>query len=348
VHPADRLAAYLADDLTTDERLELEADLGRDPELRAQLAAMRRADRALGDLAPTALPDGAEARLRAALADELATQLGHGEAGAGSADGSGAAGDPLGSRRAARAAQRRRRVPLAAIGGVAAALVAVAVVGTGIVGGELTGGGDEEAVTSEAADGDARVDTMDAPATEDGAAGSGFVGPTLSTGDRELSTAGADGILERDDVTELAGQGLPADAAAGVGDAAIGALTASPSLDGEVTSDEAQDVEAQEESEATPDRAPEADDRRRTTGGTLQLDGDPTSEERVDVARCLVTLLEGGETVIPVSAELVTFDGSPAVAFGVVGLDPAGVAATRPEVWVLTRQDCEVRYFGQS
>lgn len=71
MNDGERLAAYLAGDLGDEERREVEAALGRDPELRAQLARIQRADEALAAL-PRAEPTAAfSERLRASIATEL-------------------------------------------------------------------------------------------------------------------------------------------------------------------------------------------------------------------------------------------------------------------------------------
>jgi hypothetical protein len=54
----------------------------------------------------------------------------------------------------------------------------------------------------------------------------------------------------------------------------------------------------------------------------------------------------GGAAAVPVTAELVTFDGELAIAFALVSIDPETGVASRSEVWVVTREDCEVRYFA--
>ncbi|MEX2324816.1 MAG: hypothetical protein WD576_03630 [Nitriliruptoraceae bacterium] len=61
--PVDRLAAYLADELSPGEREALEADVARDPVLRGELAAMQRADYALKRVVSVGPPTGYTRRL---------------------------------------------------------------------------------------------------------------------------------------------------------------------------------------------------------------------------------------------------------------------------------------------
>lgn len=161
MHPAERAAAYLAAELTADERRLFEADLARDAVLRAQLDAMQRADEALTTLPATRLPDDAVARLDAVVTAELARvldatgpvavpdtadqaaseQVAAATAVASEAPVAAAAspaeeeirGDTV-ARGDELAARRQRRWSLRAVGTVAAALVGVAVVGQAVLG----------------------------------------------------------------------------------------------------------------------------------------------------------------------------------------------------------------------
>lgn len=71
----DRLAAYLAGELTAAERHALEAELARDDALRARLTAMQRADTALARVAAPDPPAGFDERLHRAVDIELARLL---------------------------------------------------------------------------------------------------------------------------------------------------------------------------------------------------------------------------------------------------------------------------------
>lgn len=113
----ERLAAYLADELDADERDALEAELVRDPELRARLGRLERTDRALRSLPPVEPPAGLADRIHRAVDEELAS---------GSTDAFTArhtAGDEV-----ARQRQRRTLTPLLVAAGAAAVIALIGVV----------------------------------------------------------------------------------------------------------------------------------------------------------------------------------------------------------------------------
>lgn len=203
-----RLAAYLDGQLDADEVSRLEAELVRDPALRAQLDAMRRADDALGTLQPAAPPEGYESRLRARLDRELDRVL--------AADDDASVTD---------LASRRRAPWLPALAGAAAVLVLIAVVGLGR---PLLRGAEPEVAT------DATIfETMEAPAGDqaaDDAAAEEAVpaGPTVADFDRDL-TEGDVGLLIGA-ATANAGPAwaLPAGEAGALSDAFARALGADP------------------------------------------------------------------------------------------------------------------------
>jgi hypothetical protein len=339
VHPSERLAALVAGELSTDERRALEAELARDPDLRARLEAMARADAALAVEPRSELPEGAEERLLAALAPTLDTELGTSQA----TDG-GEGSDELAARRAARG---RRRTWLTAAGGVAAAVAAVAVVLP-----NLTGSGDDRGVTADVAM-ESGEDTAAMDADEAGGDLPG--GPTVTGGDRELDVAGADGLLAAPELEAIAGSALAPEDAAGLGaDWAVRlgaplAGAASDSLsafEAEAETESAADDDAAQDEEATTEGGAGEADRASVGVGVLVGPG-VDDDDLADVGRCLETLLATGDVAIPVTAELVVFDGDPAIAFGLVGQDADGQVQRR-EVWVLDRATCEVRYFTQA
>jgi hypothetical protein len=342
VHPSERLAALLAGELSTDERRALEAELARDPDLRAQLEAMERADAALTAEPRTELPEGAEDRLLAALAPTLDAELGASEVARG-AEGS----DELAARRATRG---RRRTWLTAAGGVAAAVAAVAVVLP-----NLTGSGDDSADTTDVAMEAGEEAGEDAASMDADDAGAALPdGPTVLGGDRELDAEGADALLAAPELEAIAGSALAPEDAAGLGaDWAVRlgaplAGAASDSLstfDADVETESVDDGEAQEEEAPAEGGAESAD--RATAGVGVLVGPDVGDDDLADVGRCLETLLATGDVAIPVTAELVVFDGEPAIAFGLVSQDADGQVQRR-EVWVLDRATCEVRYFTQA
>jgi hypothetical protein len=344
VHPSERLAALLAGELSADETRALEAELARDPELRAQLAAMRRADAALEGEPASELPAGAEDRLLAALGPTFDEVLG-GEASQddpqvdprGAAPAGPGATDELAARRAARPTSRRTW--LTAVGGVAAAVAAVAIVLPNLTG---TGGDDAAEVTTAAGP---ETETFDADDAADGEAGLP-AGPTVLGGDRELDAEDADALLDGAELTALAAAGLAPDEATTLGQdwatrlgAPIAAAESAPAPDADVAEDEAA------EEQAPADDSDAAGEAGRATGEVI-VGPDVDDAALDDVGRCLGALLVTGDVVVPVTAELVVFDDEPAVAFGLVGRDGDGEVQRR-EVWVLDRASCEVRYFGQ-
>lgn len=362
MEPAERLAAYLAGDLSADERQALEADLARDAQLRADLEAVRRADGALAAQPPTALPDGARDRLLAALEPTLAAELGPDR-------GATAATDQLAARRRATA----RRSWITAVGGIAAAVAAVAILGP-VVGG-LTGGADSAAPASEGA-GEAMLESDVDGAEEDAASTlAAPVGPTLLGSDRAIDEEGAAELLTAGEVEAVVAQGLSPDEARTLGDAWAQAFVSdtADADQGALFGAERADDEAAggdgESAEAVPDADLETATDTVTDGGAaeegpteeaeaptsaavpsvvadLQILGDVDAAAREDVARCLDELLDPSTLAVPVLAELVTFQGEPAVAFALVTPDADGSIARR-EVWVLSRENCETRYLRQ-
>jgi hypothetical protein len=354
VQSADRLAAYLAGELTADERQALEADLARDTGLRADLQAMQRADAALAVEAPSALPDGARDRLLAALEPTFAEELG-GDASAATATASPGI-DELAARR--RAVDRRSWVT--ALGGIAAALVAVAIIGPVLSG---TGGDDEGGVATTAAD-DGQLESAPAESSDEGVSQfAAPVGPTLLGSERTIDTDGAQQLLEAGELDAVIAQGLSPDDARGLGASWAAAFGSAPgatddALAGDrLLGEEAEDTSAGAGEAADDAETPELEQDRATTStlpeaalefgvADLQTLGDVDEQARADVARCLATLTAGGPVLIPALAELVTFAGEPAVAFALIGLAPDDTV-TRREVWILEREGCEVRYLRQ-
>jgi hypothetical protein len=73
--PDDRVSAYLDDELTAAERVAFEADLARDPTLRAELEQVREAIAFLGDHGPLAAPADLLDDILAATAEEKVVSL---------------------------------------------------------------------------------------------------------------------------------------------------------------------------------------------------------------------------------------------------------------------------------
>lgn len=355
---AERLTAYLAGELSADERGALEAELARDAQLRADLEAIRRADGALAAQPPTALPDGARDRLLAALEPTLTSELGPRQDAT-------VVRDELAVRRRATA----RRSWVMALGGVAAALTAVAIIGPTLGG---VGGADQEVASDM---GSEAMLESEGGGEEAGSAPAAPVGPTLVGSGRVIDEDGAAELLAAGEVEAVVAQDLSPDDAETLGGAwavAFGSGTESDSEFGameledasggqdeagdvaESAADPAADDGAAAEGEAGGDGAaevPYTEDSRTsaavpTAVADLQILGDVDRAAREDVARCLAQVLEGATSAVPVLAELVTFEGEPAVAFALVTPDADG-AITRREVWVLAREDCQTRYWQQ-
>jgi hypothetical protein len=338
---AERLAAYLAGELDADETVALEAMLAREPGARTQLEAMRRADTALDSLAPTELPEGFERRLRAAVDTELAVQLGttpqEGTAHGHDADGPAAVPDQLADRRS-----RRSRSWLPAFAGAAAAIVVLGGVVIGV--GGLGGAGDDAAtdsmMTLEADDTDAG--TADDEVAAEALPGPGDV-PTLVAGDRELDDDLADELLESIELLAVTEQQLEPPAGRSLAASWRDALHLA--LPG------GSDAGAQDPPEAATDGDAEGpvEERSLEPSGLVRLltDGPLTAEDGAAISRCLDEVLAGGDDAIPAYVELASYEGGPAVVLGLVTFDPATGAFSRPEVWILDREDCQVRRFSQ-
>lgn len=312
---SEQLAAYAAGELPADERAALEARLAREPALRARLEAIRRADAALAALPAVEPPADFSRRLRATLQEELQR----------TDDG----GDELAARRELR---RQRFLRGAGLAAAAAGVVALATIGiTSLVG---DGGGDDMAAT-EALDGDAvaidiiRVSDTDYDTESLGDLAEGSVVDTSTL--RGLSQAEAEELARRNTealgysqqtaATLQAPENGPLPATSG-GDTATGG-------DGEANQDEA----VAESAEAAGDTAavPEA------------LSDDPS----VDVQRCATEIIASTDTLIPLLAEVATFEGEPAVLYLFASPDADDGSFTRLEIWAVARADCAVLHFTQ-
>lgn len=311
-----RLAAYLSGDLDVDERTALEAELAGDPAMRAQLERIRVADRALADLPEVALPEGLSDRLDAALTPELDRIL----------------GDELAARRARRALPRW--LPAA---GAAAALALV--VGTGVV---LVGGlGDRGEDRS----------TLGAPASTDEGAAPGMAadgamtGPVVTASGRTLGAEDLASLAADPHIVAPVAPWLLDD------DPDAVALAWRAALGG--TSDRS--MSATGDPAPADDQADPDDSDRSITHGPLlstlppvSLQGQVTTDDLDDVARCIGVLFDGATgPVIPVYAELAfDTDGIPVIVYVALSADRAG-DLTVVEVWKVDRSSCDLREFAQ-
>lgn len=313
----ERLAAYLAGELDADETRALEAELAREPRLRARLEALRATDAALASLPPVELPAGFPARLRAAVQAELDDQLP-------------AESDELAARRARRSrrgtAATRSWWPQVA---VAAAVLAVAGIGIGIA--QLTSaGGGADMATEESGD------AMIAMTTEEAAAGPTVVAAGRSFDAENLPELAADERFDEVVSQELAGEGA-AEAAQEFGTAMQD--------DGAAGEDSARATAEQEERADAPAAA--GGDGGDASSFALRTVGEVSEADLEAVRSCLPSLLEAQSAVIPVYAEIVTFDGQDAIVYGLVGNDPEQDSYRRVELWVVGRGDCQVLHFTQ-
>lgn len=325
--PTERLAAYLAGELAAADEAALEEELARDDALRDRLAAMQRADAALGGLRAPEPPPGFEDRLRRAVDAELGQQLGASSA----ADPVAGAAAPLERLRARRA---RRWVP--ALAGAAAVFVLLAgvLVVTGVprsdeavfdvaqapelpgVTAEPAPDVEEEALVEEdalepepAAPDDATPEALDAS----------IFGPTLVVGDRDLTEADLTELLRAPALLEVSQLQLDHHEAGELAmswRAALGAEAPAAELDD----------------------APREDDPAQLR---LYADEPLAHRDRLDVDRCLEPVLAEAAPAIPAYVELGRYDGQEVVAVGLVTRDPATGGFTRRELWVVLRETCE-------
>jgi negative regulator of sigma E activity len=307
----ERLADYLAGELSPDEQAAVEAQLAGDAALRRRLERMREADEALSSLSSPPPRAGFEQRLQDALRDELerATASSHAE------ETVGGAGDELAARRSRRA---RPSWPVA-LGGVAAAVALLAVVGIGVS--QLAGTGDEAEVA---------LDADEAPegvaVDEDG--------PVLLAGDRDLGDEELEALFDDPRLAGLADRGMPPDEGARLAEA----------FRARFADDEAMRMSATAstdapQAETMDDAGPESEaDRDRSVA-------DLDAEVRADMRRCLATLLSEGDGLVPAYAEAATYQGEEVLLFGLIAPGADGQRYERIELWVLERDDCQVRTF---
>ncbi|MBW3618700.1 MAG: hypothetical protein KY461_00510 [Actinobacteria bacterium] len=309
----ERLAAYLAGELDTDETAAVEAELARDPRLRRKLEHLRATDAALASLPTVEPPAGFPERLRDAVAAELDRQL--------PAD-----GDELGARRARGTTGTRSWWPQ-----IAVAAVVLAVAGIGIA--QLGSGGADS--------GEAGLEEFSTMETE---AAAPAAGPTVVAAGRSFD---ADTLRELADdarFDDIVGQGLEGD------DAAIAAESFEDAIQDDADAaggaERAADGAETSTLESADEPAPAAGTDAAEEFG-LRTVGEVSEEDLEAVRACLPALLEAQTAVIPVYAELVTFDGQDAIVYGLVGNDPAQESYSRVELWVLGRGDCHVLHYTQ-
>jgi len=308
-------------------------------------------------LAGTELPEGARHRLDARLAGVLEEVLADDRPAAVPVATTGVASDAPTTIEATgivpdQLATRRRWRALPALTGVAAGLVLLAggVIGLGQTG--LLSGGDDQLAT-DGAEADMSTEAAREPAPEDGLAADALAAPVVIDEGRTTAAADLDELLTSPDLQALAGRLLPAEEGELLavrlqqqllGEVAGAELGAAPELDDGVAAEE----QAEDEEQAG---SPEADTDEAASVDAVIVTRDAqvlSPEDAAAVRRCLIELLEAGTQAIPTTIELLEVDGVPAIAYGLVTLDPETGAFTRTEVWTLERANCQVVRFAQS
>jgi hypothetical protein len=186
-------------------------------------------------------------------------------------------------------------------------------------------------------------------------------GPTLLAADRDLDDDLADELLASIELQAVTDRGLDASEGRSLGSSwreAIGQLT--PAVeDGDRAGDAGlaegagEADEDAEDAEDAPMLESEEEAALAPPGLTSQTpvrvfaEVPLLDEDLAVVDRCLAEVLEGGTDAIPAYLELGNYQGEPAVVLGLVTFDPATGAYTRPEVWVVAREDCQVLRFSQ-
>lgn len=340
MHPDERLTAYADGELDTDEAAALEADLARDPALRARLTAIRDSDDALRSLPAVEPRQGFDERLRAAIDDELASRL----------------DDPAPAPVSQLASRRRLPDWAAGLAGAAAAVALLGGIGYGVL--QSGWGGGDEAGDDGA--GQAALDTAEGEGADEAAGGDEETAAAAS-GPLVLSTGRT---YDEAALTALAGESiLDAGAGADLADDPAGVVARRYAERLGVTGYSAEAAEqgagpATETAVPTPPSTGRAGPPARDEA--LQAPG-VSDDELGDVRRCVSTVLAQGagdtaattdapvedpdDAAIPTYAELARFDGEPVVVVGLLTRAPAG--DPRGEVWVLDRAGCQVRYFTQ-
>lgn len=210
---------------------------------------------------------------------------------------------------------------------------------------------------------------LDSDAEEDAA---GTTGPAVVASDRTVDDDDLDALLDADELARLADQRL--DTASG-GDLArdyqrqLGLPPSGAADDeaavGEDSSDDSEEASEADEPESEPDaeaadeeEAQEEAERPASDGEStltpqqvpeiITRDGQPLEDAVAqDLARCLDEVLAAQPDAIPVYAELVTFEGQDAVAFGLLTEQADTGAFTRREVWALDLASCRTLRFSQ-
>ena len=314
---------------------------------------LERADRALEQLAPTPLPEGArqrlDARLQGAFDEVLSTDQAVDADTAAvaptTAAASGRGTDELSRRR--RSGRRRSLVPATA--GVAAGLVLLA---GGVVGlSQLSLGGDDDAATLQ-------TDQFDEMADDEGPEPSSVEEslaadlPVVIDEGRTAAEEDAPRLLDDPQLLALAQRGLSMEDGATLAEDVQRRVLGVAEVSGFDAAEEAEEAEEAEDGVAAAEDADQDRSEGPADAGMAPLitrDGERLDAGVTeDLRRCLTQLLDPGEQAVPVAIEVVTLDGGDAAIFGLLTLDPDTGAFSRIEAWTLALDSCQVLRFDQS
>lgn len=361
MEPTDRLAAYLAGELTTDEQRLLEAELARDSDLRGTLDAMRRADDALPQIEPVVPPDGFEDRTFAIIDAELSRILS-------SSPSRSEAATPDSDTIRRRATTRvpidtpiirpsRFRTWAPAFAGMAAGIAALAGIGLALINlppsdDLVVMAGDIESHVDSQADphaDDARALTESLSAPEIASLSDGhFGGPLLVAIDRTVDDSDVIDLLTRVELMDVAARAqFTTDAA-----------TTAERWRQVVLDEVGGDVHALDSpTESAPPTAGDgarspssAPDAETVEPGPLRITSATTAafapDDLATIERCVSALGDESEPAIPAYVELATdVAGRPVLVMGLVLLDVeqdplSGMTPVRREIRVLERDNC--------
>jgi hypothetical protein len=363
VDASERLAALLAGELDADERIALEAELARDPELRADLRAMERADARLAELRSPEPTAGFEQRLDERMTATLAEVLGDTEDEPGTAGSSAAAaGDPFTARRRERTSRRMQ-----ALIGVAAATVVLAgggvlVSSLGSLGGDDAAEmADDSAMSDSAGSAESESDASDEALESQALESQALVldGPVVVAEDRTLDDDDLDELLAGGELEVVASQQYDGD----LGRELAGRFQSDLGVrapQGDAAADQERDDSGDDDGDDDGDDGGEGDgaaQEESTEDGDTAVssvpelftrEGSPLEPAAAEaVARCLEEVLSAEPGAIAAYAELATYQDAEAIVLGLVTLDPETDAFTRSELWVLDRSTCQLLRFVQ-
>lgn len=318
----ERLAAYLSGDLDADERAALQAELDRDPALRAQLHRIEATDAALARLDAVEMPADFAAQLRTRVSEEIHDTP----------------RDELAVRRA------RHGLPVWTVR-LAAAAAALAVIGGGAAMVSNLSGGDDTSFEAADTGDDAATSMLAEP--EGARIASVLDGPVLFKGDAAYDESSIAALRDDPRFDALLRGELGPDAARELQQRFLAALEMQGGEAGRMEADSAVSADAAEDDAAEDDAGGDETTEQSAPAADVQTLGDVSEEDLADVRRCLEEIVSSAEPAVPMYAELATFEGEDAIIYALATQDPESGSLTRVEIWVASRDDCQVRYFTQ-